>query len=83
MSTAPLPAPMSAPLPAPLLLSPEEAAAQLRIGRDRMYDLMRRRKVASVKVGGSRHVPYDALRAYIDQLLAEQTPAGPETADIT
>ena len=61
--------------PAPLLLSVEEAAAQLRIGRSRMFDLIRRGEVLSVKVGGSRRIPYDSVRAYVAQLVAEQTPA--------
>jgi excisionase family DNA binding protein len=58
--------------PAPLLLSVEEAAAQLRIGRSRMFDLIRRGKVLSVKVGGSRRIPYDSLQAYVDELVREQ-----------
>lgn len=58
--------------PAPLLLSVEEGAAQLRIGRSRMFDLIRRGKVLSVKVGGSRRIPYDSLKAYVDQLVTEQ-----------
>ncbi len=56
----------------PLLLSVEEGAAQLRIGRSRMFDLIRRGKVLSVKVGGSRRILYDSLRAYVDQLVTEQ-----------
>ena len=57
---------------APLLLSVEEAAAQLRIGRSRMFDLIRRGKVLSVKVGGSRRIPYDSLKAYVGNLVREQ-----------
>jgi excisionase family DNA binding protein len=57
---------------APLLLSVEEGAAQLRIGRSRMFDLIRRGEVLSVKVGGSRRIPYDSLRAYVDKLVAGQ-----------
>ena len=49
----------------PLLLSIEESAAQLRIGRSRMFDLIRRGEVLSVKVGGSRRIPYDSLKAYV------------------
>jgi excisionase family DNA binding protein len=64
-------------LAAPLLLSPEEGAAQLRIGRSRMFDLIRRGEVLSVKVGGSRRIPYDSLRAYVNRLVTEQgTPGG-------
>ena len=58
--------------PAPLLLSVEEAAAQLRIGRSRMFDLIRRGEVLSVKVGGSRRVPYDSVKAYVDRLVSKQ-----------
>jgi excisionase family DNA binding protein len=55
----------------PLLLSVEEGAAQLRIGRSRMFDLIRRGEVLSVKVGGSRRIPYDSLQAYVDRLTEE------------
>ena len=64
---------------APLLLSVEEAAAQLRIGRSRMFDLIRRGKVLSVKVGGSRRIPYDSLKAYVGDLVAESRRAAPAT----
>jgi len=73
---------MSTPLSTPLLLSVEEAAAQIRISRTRMFGLIRRGKVLSVMVGGSRRVPYDSLRAYVDQLITEQAPAGPETRPV-
>jgi excisionase family DNA binding protein len=63
--------------PTSLLLSVEESAAQLRIGRSRMFELIRRGEVLSVKVGGSRRVPYDSLRDYVKRLVAEQgTPDG-------
>ncbi len=83
MSTIVLATPLPPPSPTPLLLSVEAAAAQIDVSRARMFDLIRKGKVLSVKVGGSRRVPYDALRAYVDQLIAEQTPAGPESADVT
>jgi excisionase family DNA binding protein len=60
----------------PLLLSVEEGAAQLRIGRSRMFDLIRRGEVLSVKVGGSRRIPYDSLRAYVDRLAGQASGAG-------
>ena len=59
-----------------LLLTPEEAASELRIGRSRMYDLIKRGEVVSVRVGGSRRVIRESLNAYIRRLLAEQS-AGP------
>ncbi len=61
---------------APLLLSVEESAAELRIGRSRMFALIRRGEVLSVKVGGSRRVPYDSLRDYVRRLAAEQAAPG-------
>ena len=65
----------------PLLLSIEESAAQLRIGRSRMFDLIRRGEVLSVKVGGSRRIPYDSLKDYVNRLVTEQgTPEGDQPA---
>jgi len=58
----------------PLLLSVEEGAAQLRIGRSRMFALIRQGDVLSVMVGGSRRIPYDALKAYVNRLVAQQAP---------
>ena len=45
-----------------------------------MFGLIRRGKVLSVMVGGSRRVPYDSLRAYVDQLITEQARLGSEPA---
>ena len=59
-----------------LLLTPEEAASELRIGRSRMYELIKRGDVVSVRVGGSRRVVRASLNAYVRRLLAEQS-AGP------
>lgn len=55
-----------------LLLTPEEAAAELRIGRSRMYDLIRTGEVLSVRVGGSRRVVRESLTDYVTKLVAEQ-----------
>lgn len=55
-----------------LLLTVEEAAEELRIGRTRMYALIATGEVPSVKVGGSRRVLYDELAAYLRRLAAEQ-----------
>ncbi len=57
--------------PAPLLLRVEEAAAMLGIGRTRMFALIESGEVVSLKLGRSRRVPVDALRAYVDHLKAE------------
>lgn len=54
-----------------LLLSPEEAAEALGVGRSRVYDLMRTRQLSSVRIGRSRRVPVAAVHAYVER-LAEQ-----------
>jgi excisionase family DNA binding protein len=51
-----------------LLLKPEEAAEQLRVGRPKVYELIREGKLRSVKIGGSRRIPYDALTEYVESL---------------
>lgn len=55
-----------------LLLTAEEAAKELRISRTRMFALIRTGDVVSVKVGGSRRIPYDELTAYVARLVVEQ-----------
>jgi excisionase family DNA binding protein len=63
-----------------ILLTAEEAAKELRIGRTRMYDLLRRREVISIKVDGSRRVPYNELVAYVKRLITEQSDDSGEAA---
>ena len=55
-----------------LLLSPEEAAEVLGVGRSRVYDLMRRRELLSVRIGKSRRVPVAAVRAYVEHLTEQE-----------
>ena len=54
-----------------LLLSVEEAADLLGISRSTMYDLLRTRAIASVRIGRCRRISLDALRQYVDRLPAE------------
>jgi excisionase family DNA binding protein len=58
-----------------LLLTPEEAARALGVGRDKVYELMRLGQLRSVKVGGSRRVPVRALEAFVDELERDSAPA--------
>ncbi|MGO1050571.1 excisionase family DNA-binding protein [Crossiella sp. CA198] len=53
-----------------ILLTVEQAAAQLSIGRTRMFALLKNGAVDSVRIGRSRRVPLDALRTYTNQLRA-------------
>jgi excisionase family DNA binding protein len=48
-----------------LLLTPTEAATQIGIGRTRIYDLIARGVIPSVRIGRSRRVPLDALREWV------------------
>lgn len=56
----------------PLLLTPEEVAQMLRVGRSRVYDLMRSHRLISVKIGGSRRVPIAAVQQFIDELVRQE-----------
>lgn len=48
-----------------LLLTVEEAAEVLRIGRTTMFELIRTGQVATVPIGRLRRVPLDALQLFI------------------
>lgn len=52
-----------------LLLTVEEAAQVLSIGRTRAYALIASGALKSVPIGRSRRVPADALREYVRHLL--------------
>ena len=54
-----------------LLLRPEEAAEVLSIGRSRLYELIGRGELASVRIGTSRRVPFEELIRYVEGLRAE------------
>ncbi len=58
-------------MPNTLLLTAEEAAAELRIGRSRMFDLIREGAIQSVKIGTSRRIARSALAAYVATLEAD------------
>ncbi len=48
-----------------LLLTIDEAAAALSLGRTLLYELLKRNEIASIKVGRVRRVPVIALREYV------------------
>lgn len=53
---------------ATLLLTPEQAAESLGVGRSTVYDLMSTGQLESVKLGRCRRVPVDAVAAYVERL---------------
>ncbi|MGA5323607.1 helix-turn-helix domain-containing protein [Streptomyces seoulensis] len=58
--------------PAPVLLTVEEAARSLRIGRTTCFSLIRTGELESLTIGGLRRVPADAPAAYLARRRAEQ-----------
>lgn len=69
----PLPA---QPRPERVLLTAEEAAEQLGIGRTLMYRLIRSGEVESIRVGRLRRIPTDAVRAYAVRLVGNPARIG-------
>jgi excisionase family DNA binding protein len=55
-----------------LLLSVEEAADILRLGRTRTYELVMTKRIQSVKVGRRRLVIRTSLLDFVQALLLEQ-----------
>ena len=55
-----------------MLLSVEEAADVLRLGRTRTYELVMAKKIQSVKVGRRRLVVRSSLADFVQALLLEQ-----------
>jgi excisionase family DNA binding protein len=57
----------------PMLLTVEEAARLIRIGRTTTYELVMRGRIQSVKVGRRRLVVRQGLNRYVAELLASQS----------
>jgi excisionase family DNA binding protein len=53
-----------------LLLTVEEAAEVLSLGRTLVYELVMRRQIASIKVGRTRRIPVVALQEFVTRQLA-------------
>ncbi len=62
-----------------ILVTPPEAAALIGIGRTRIYDLIARGVIPSIRIGRSVRVPLDGLRKWI----ASQSPDDPSVAATT
>jgi excisionase family DNA binding protein len=55
-----------------LLVSVEEAAQMLSIGRSLVYKLVLSKQVLSVKIGRTRRIPVFALEVFIAQQMGQQ-----------
>lgn len=53
------------------LLTVAEVMARLKVGRSKVYDLIRSRRLASIKIDGARRIPVDSVRDFIQDQLAE------------
>ncbi len=54
-----------------LLLTAEEAAELLNVGRCKVYDLMRTGELESIKIGRLRRIPVDNIRRFADKLIED------------
>ena len=57
-----------------VLLTVEQAADTIGIGRTTAFALVKSGELKSVKVGRLRRIPLDEIQAYTARLLAEQNP---------
>ena len=60
-----------------VLLTAEEAADALSIGRTKLYELLAAGLLRSVQIGKSRRIPVSAIHEFVDRLA----PKGEETTD--
>lgn len=56
----------------------DQVAEALSISPAAVYRLIRSGELESVQIGGSRRVPADALRAFLDRLRHEPDNGGPD-----
>ncbi|MES9556971.1 MULTISPECIES: helix-turn-helix domain-containing protein [unclassified Streptomyces] len=47
------------------LLTVPEVMARLKVGRSKVYDLIRSRRLASIKIDGARRIPDVAVRDFV------------------
>ena len=59
-----------------LLLTVDEAARRLAVGRSHLYELLRRGEIVSVKLGRSRRVTVGALEKFVGMKIAEAAEEG-------
>jgi len=55
----------------PILVTVVEVARMLSIGRTAAWELVRKQKIRSVKIGRTRRVPIVAIQDYIQWLMDE------------
>ncbi|MEU0646507.1 helix-turn-helix domain-containing protein [Streptomyces umbrinus] len=58
---------------APELLTVPDVMARLKLGRSKVYDLIRSHRLVSIKIDGARRIPADAVRDFILGQIEEAT----------
>ncbi|MHC5263842.1 helix-turn-helix domain-containing protein [Streptomyces sp. UC4497] len=53
------------------LLTVPEVMTRLKLGRSKVYDLIRTRRLPSITIGRSRRIPADAVQDFIRDQLVE------------
>jgi len=56
----------------PDLLTVADVMARLQVGRHTVYDLIRSRRLHSVRIGRCRRIPTASLNRYLDSLSGEE-----------
>ena len=59
-----------------LLLTMEEAAEAIGLGRSKVYELVAAGEIEALKIGKARRVPAEALQAYVERLREAQAGNG-------
>ena len=59
-----------------VLLTAEEVAEALHVGRTRVFALIASKEITSVKIGNLRRIPVDAVREYAARLVALEQDSG-------
>ena len=54
-----------------LLVTPEEAARRLSVGRTTIYELMASGELQSVNIGRCRRVPVSSLSSFVSKLIGD------------
>jgi excisionase family DNA binding protein len=54
-----------------LLVTPEEAARRLSVGRTTIYELMSSGELQSVNIGRCRRVPVSSLSSFVNRLIGD------------
>ena len=58
-----------------VLYTPEEVATALHISRRKVYDMLRRREIESVRIGRCRRIPRVAVDRWLERLTNEAADA--------